>query len=467
MVKGIILINNAIFSPVFKRLAIELKNKNVDITIVTDSDFSIRKYKLDEIGCEIICFERYAYESKTGRQELTSQYDSWNIHADYDRDNYYHSVKSNNNNFWGETSKELYDFFEKIFINDTFDFIFYENVSNGLAYTANKVAEKYNVQYLGLTASRLPGKSLFSSLDDRLSQEIIQCLTQQPEMSPEKYTEIKNYVTNIHHIQPDYMKNNGLSSINFMSKIFKKRDFTFIIETIRQTFVGKNVLFQVGNPLLKSFYMNFREIKRWFCVKKIKNLFNEDLTSQPFYLYPLHYHPESSTSILAKFYDEYNLIRNLAFSLPHGKFLVVKDHISATGYEGLEFYKEILKLPNVKLANPNLNSKELIKKSLGVFTLTSTVGYEAVLMNKPVIVFGDVFYMGHPLVYQCQGYGDIDNAFEHINLNFNADYSEYNIKYVGAYDALCFPLTINYATDPGADFIDNVSTQILRKLKVR
>lgn len=213
-------------------------------------------------------------------------------------------------------------------------------VANITGSTANRVAEKYGVRYLGLTASRLPGKSLFSTLDDQLSREISSLIDNLPELSVDKYSEIKNYIDNIQNIQPDYMKNNGLSSVNFISKIFKKRDFTFITETIRQTLVGKNDLFQVGNPLLKSFYMNFREVKRWFCVKRIKKLFSEDLTSQPFYLYPLHYHPESSTSILAKFYDEYNLIRNLSFSLPHGKFLVVKDHISATGYEGYEFYKK-------------------------------------------------------------------------------------------------------------------------------
>lgn len=463
MVKGIILINNAIFSPVFKELAIELINKDVDITIVTDSNFSIRKYKLYEVKCEIICFEDYI--SSVKKQSSMSQYDKWNIHADYDRDNYYHSVKSSEQNFWGKVSEDLYVFFESIYSKQKFDFVFYENVSNGLAYTAYRVAEKYDVKYLGLTASRLPGKSLFSTLDDSLSQQISDVIEMNPDLSREKYAEINNYVENIQYIQPDYMKNNGLSSVNFMSKIFKKRDFTFIIETIKQTVVGKNVLFQVGNPLLKSFHMNFREVKRWFCVKKIKNSFNDDLTSQPFYLYPLHYHPESSTSILAKFYDEYNLIRNLAFSLPHGKYLVVKDHISATGYEGFEFYKKILKLPNVKLANPNLNSKELIKKSLGVFTLTSTVGYEAVLMNKPVAVFGDVFYMGHPLVYNCKGYGDISNAVRHIDENQHADYKDYNIKFVGAYDSLCFPLSINYSKAPGTEFVKHVSTQIMRIMK--
>lgn len=97
MVKGVILINNAIFSPVFKRLAIELINKNVDITIITDSYFSIRKYKLHEVKCEIICFEEYTSTDKD--ISLLSQYDKWNIHSDYDRDNYYHSVYSSESNF--------------------------------------------------------------------------------------------------------------------------------------------------------------------------------------------------------------------------------------------------------------------------------------------------------------------------------------------------------------------------------
>ncbi|WP_446917354.1 hypothetical protein, partial [Klebsiella pneumoniae] len=102
--------------------------------------------------------------------------------SDYDRDNYYHSVYSSESNFWGRVSKNLYCFFESIFSKQRFDFVFYENVSNGLAYTANQVAEKYGVKYLGLTASRLPGRSLFSSLDDRLSKTILKTIDTMPEL---------------------------------------------------------------------------------------------------------------------------------------------------------------------------------------------------------------------------------------------------------------------------------------------
>ncbi|HBA1513333.1 TPA: hypothetical protein J8W40_004561, partial [Citrobacter koseri] len=203
MVKGVILINNAIFSPVFKRLAIELKNKGVDITIVTDSEFSIRKYKLHETKCNIISFEEFSNIKNTDvESQAQRQYDKWNVHADYDRDNYYHSVNSKDDNFWGTVSSDLYRFFEHVFRNDMFNFVFYENVSNGLAYTANRVAEKYGVRYLGLTASRLPGKSLFSTLDDQLSREISSLIDNLPELSVDKYSEIKNYIDNIQNIQP-------------------------------------------------------------------------------------------------------------------------------------------------------------------------------------------------------------------------------------------------------------------------
>lgn len=126
-----------------------------------------------------------------------------------------------------------------------------------MAYTANQVAEKYGVKYLGLTASRLPGKSLFSSLDDSLSQAIFNMIDTMPELSEEKRVEISKYIANIQYIQPDYMKNNGLSSVNFMSKILKKRDLTFISETIRQTIVGKNVLFR-GKPITEKFSHEFQ-----------------------------------------------------------------------------------------------------------------------------------------------------------------------------------------------------------------
>ena len=53
-------------------------------------------------------------------------------------------------------------------------------------------------------------------------------------------------------------------------------------------------------------------------------------------------------------------------------------------------------IPNVKLISHDEQTKLLIKKSLGIITLTSTVGFEALVMGKYVIVLGNEFYDLHP-----------------------------------------------------------------------
>ncbi|MET5832360.1 hypothetical protein [Enterobacter cloacae] len=125
--------------------------------------------------------------------------------------------------YWSKVSNALYDFFESIYKENEIDFIFYENVSNGLAETALRAGKKYSVQYLGLTSSRLPGQMLFS--DDEV--ELASCVKKLTDnldlssLSKEEDSYIESYLKNIDTIQPDYMKTNGLSSINFLNVYLK------------------------------------------------------------------------------------------------------------------------------------------------------------------------------------------------------------------------------------------------------
>src|SRR5690606_36008536 len=125
----------------------------------------------------------------------------------------------------------------------------------------------------------------------------------------------------------------------------------------------------------------------------LQGLYENPPHTEKYILYPLHYHPEASTSVLAGTYlDELAVIKNISFSLPHGVKLYVKDHVSAYGYPSLEFYEKLKNLPNVRLLSPFENTKILIARSCAVITLTSTVGYEALLMGKRVFLYGRVFY---------------------------------------------------------------------------
>jgi len=92
------------------------------------------------------------------------------------------------------------------------------------------------------------------------------------------------------------------------------------------------------------------------------------------------------------FADQASLIRNLAQSLPVGMLLLVKDHRFMVGPRAKTFYQRILELPNVKLVDERIQSQELVAKSRIVFTVTGTVALESLCLEKPVLMFGRVFF---------------------------------------------------------------------------
>jgi len=198
-----------------------------------------------------------------------------------------------------------------------------------------------------------------------------------------------------------------------------------------------------------TIYYFLRYICSRFKVGLVKRLYQAPVEGEQFFLCPMHFHPESSTSIVAGSYlDEYEVIRNIAFSLPEGVRLYVKDHISAWGYPSLDFYRRIKRLPNVRLLDPNAPTKQLIKASEGVITLTSTVGYEALLLNTRVYLYGRVFYEFH------KGVIHVDNPAKLRNLLLAGmaqpvDWDDdYNNDFVCAYYQSTLPGSLNLLQGP-------------------
>ena len=64
--------------------------------------------------------------------------------------------------------------------------------------------------------------------------------------------------------------------------------------------------------------------------------------------------------------------------------------------------KAIRALPNTKLIPPGENSHELIRCSRGVVTINSTAGFEAILLNKPLLTFGRSFYSLYRRAYRVE-----------------------------------------------------------------
>lgn len=163
----------------------------------------------------------------------------------------------------------------------------------------------------------------------------------------------------------------------FKNKIQRYTNYTKQVLRYRQ--LPSNLRF-VFWPIIQKFYDSI-------------GIFEKPKSNEGYVLFPLHFQPEATTLIYGKWYvDQAALIENLSKSIPVTYKLYVKEHPFGYGNRDLSFYKRIKRLPNVRLIGPHENTFELIKNCSLLATITGTAGWEALLFQKPVITFGDIFY---------------------------------------------------------------------------
>ena len=174
---------------------------------------------------------------------------------------------------------------------------------------------------------------------------------------------------------------------------------------------------KAGWKMLKSHYLPSISLLRmwsWGVIQKgydHLDIFENPVEGEKFVLFPLHYQPEASTLIHGKWYhNQLTLIDNLIRSIPVGYKLYVKEHSHGYGNRNLKFFKEIKKYTNVRLISPHANNLDLIEKSSLVTTITGTSGWEAIMLQKPVVVFGDVFYGVFDCVKKIKNIEELPNA---------------------------------------------------------
>ena len=138
----------------------------------------------------------------------------------------------------------------------------------------------------------------------------------------------------------------------------------------------------------------------------IKNNFTYELNPTQKYVYfPLHAEPERTILIGSPFFtNQLEVIKNIAKSIPIDYKLYVKEHPfqKKLNWRPTSYYKEIMKLPNVKLLHPVLNSEDLVKNSDLVIAIAGTAGIQAAIHNKPSIIFSDQIYDELPSVYRLR-----------------------------------------------------------------
>jgi hypothetical protein len=128
--------------------------------------------------------------------------------------------------------------------------------------------------------------------------------------------------------------------------------------------------------------------------KNLWQLHRHRLLDQPiegrYAFFGLHMQPESSIDVQAHFFsNQLQVIELMSRSLPPTHKLLVKLHKSdAPNYSATQLAR-LGSIPAVELVSPYADSFELIKHADLVFTIQGTIGLEAALLGKPLVLFGD------------------------------------------------------------------------------
>lgn len=434
----------------FNHLGRLLQNDGAIVSFAVDSELSRDNNGLHSLHNKVFEFSSYFRKHELNPQ-LLIKYNKYNLNSmllsDFERAEIYKIWGVKDKSYLPRLLSALISFYEFIFQAEGIDYVLYENVSNTFSHIAWAVAQEKNVQYIGVGGSRIPGRFSLSSdpLNDNRPKKFFKLIRDNAIAVPEDVLQWAiNYLDNIETVVPDYMKINGLDNINISKRYINKEKFKVIKRVISHSNDDEYHSFQSGNPVKTYLNLFLRNVTRKLKTLRLRNYYDTNsLEEDKFLLYPMHFHPESSTSILCGTYlNEYEVIKNIAFNLPQGYKLYIKDHVSAWGYPSLKFYNDLKRLPNVNVLGPNENTKQLIKSSAGIITLTSTVGYEALLLGKKVFLFGRVFYEEHENVVKIDA---PHKLFETLNtelVNYPLD-RNYTLDFVAACYLATYPGSLN------------------------
>ena len=180
------------------------------------------------------------------------------------------------------------------------------------------------------------------------------------------------------------------------SAVFFYRRLRGVMSMLRNFRGGQRWEQLLGQQVYSSWHKSFLD--------KALSLPDALVPKQPYALFPLHYQPER-TSIPegSTFAFQGDVVAQARALLPAEVTLVVKEHASQisksrSGYLGRapDFYDLVSSLPNTVVVGPGWPLGDYLEDATTVFTMTGSVGIEAVFRRVPVVYFGNPWWTGMP-----------------------------------------------------------------------
>jgi len=145
----------------------------------------------------------------------------------------------------------------------------------------------------------------------------------------------------------------------------------------------------------------FKSMKKYY-----SSIASEPVAGEKYILCALHYQPEETTSPSGDiFVNQILCIETILKNTPDDIYVYVKEHPSQFDMLGhtsriKEYYSDLVKNPRVRLIPVGYNTYQLIDGAIAVSTVAGTIGWEAAMRRKPVIMFGMFWYEKMPGVFR-------------------------------------------------------------------
>lgn len=111
-------------------------------------------------------------------------------------------------------------------------------------------------------------------------------------------------------------------------------------------------------------------------------------------VYPLQYEPEASLIYFApEIVSQISFVETILRAMPSECLLWVKEHPNQFGALGEKHWRALrARYGNLRFINGRQSGRELIKRAGAVVSISSSMGMDALLLGRKVIVAGQVFY---------------------------------------------------------------------------
>lgn len=294
-----------------------------------------------------------------------------------------------------DIGERLFAFFLRAIERYGIDLLLCELPSNAFGLAAYHAARSIGAAFLSIHAGRMGARTELL-LDPLRPQLEFARLYRTAAFGTEELSAARQYIETIDRQQLEYVVQSSFNPGSLVRKYAsstKLRHFFGEVRAARRFARPSGYSLHWERPVYTRWAYLRRSIRRQWRISRLRGFFKAHLPEEPFLLYPIHFHPEASTSVFGiRFQNELHAISRIASSLPFGMRLVVKDHMHALGHEPLRQYRALETIPGVVLLDPAFNIKVAIRASRGVVTNTGTAGFEALAIGRPVFLLGNAVY---------------------------------------------------------------------------